>query len=60
MQSNERSNAMKYITIIGIWCFLFGGATLADEPTILGAILFLGGLVTAYFSSQFWDWEDIV
>lgn len=51
---------MKYITIIGIYCFLFGGATFVDEPTILGAILFLGGLVTAYFSSQFWDWEDIL
>ena len=50
---------MKYLSVLGIWAFLLGGASMVEEPTILGAILFLGGLVVTYICSKYWEWEDI-
>lgn len=51
---------MKYLSVIGIWSFLIGGASMAVEPSILGAILFLGGLIVTYICSKYWEWEDII
>ena len=50
---------MKYLSVAGIWAFLLGGASMVESPTILGAILFLGGLIVTYISSRYWEWEDI-